>query len=117
MLFSSSLFKKDGRAFILFNGVPYTGPFISLLKRHGVTEVLFGIGNPAAVKTDELRISGEFLNLLHLLIACQNTDMTGMISVTNLFCHFSSPLSAEVLRHFSISVLSSSPVRAWASHR
>ena len=97
---------------MLFNGTPYTGPFISLLEGHGVAEILFGIGNPATVKTDEFRISGEFLNLLHLFIACQNTDMTGMISVTNLFCHFSSPLSAEVLRHFSISISSSSPAGA-----
>jgi len=99
---------------MLFNGTPYNGPFISLLEGHGIAEILFGISNPATVKTDEFRISGEFLNLLHLFIACQNTDMTGMISVTNLFCHFSSPLSAEVLRHFSISIFSSSPAGAWA---
>lgn len=74
---------------MLFNGTPYNGPFISLLEGHGIAEILFGISNPATVKTDELWMLGEFLNLLHLLIACQNTDMTGMLSVTNLFYHFS----------------------------
>jgi hypothetical protein len=76
---------------MLFNGAPYTGPFISLLKRHGVTEVLFGIGNPAAVEANKLRIFRQFLDLFELFVAGQHTDMDRMFAVTDLLCHHSPP--------------------------
>ena len=114
LLFPFSLFNKEGRISILLNGTPNTGPLVSLLERHGVTEILFTIGYPAAIKTDKLGLLSECLYFLKLLIARQNTDMTGMISTTNLFRHFSSPLPIEFLRRFSISVFSSSPAGAWA---
>jgi hypothetical protein len=78
---------------VLLNGNPYHGPFKSLFEGHGIAEILSGISNPATIKTDELWMLGEFFNLLHLLIACQHADMTGMLSVTNLFYHiFSSKM-------------------------
>jgi hypothetical protein len=60
----------------------------SILERHGVAEILFAVRNPAAIKANKLGGLGQPLDLIKLLIARQNTQVTGMVSITDESCHF-----------------------------
>jgi hypothetical protein len=87
--------KEDNVTVFSFCSILHWQKACGLFEGHGVTQIFLRIGNPATVKTDEPGILRQFLYLLHFLIACQNTDMTGMLSVTNLLFHFSPPPKIE----------------------
>ena len=67
-----------------------TRRFVSVFERHGVAEVVVTVGNPAAVEADILRVLGQFLDSINLVITGQNTQMSLMVALTLAFFHFGS---------------------------
>ena len=63
-----------------------------LVHWHWVTEVRLTVSNPAAVEADEFGVLCELFYLFELFIACQNTEMACMVSITYILAHISLPL-------------------------
>jgi hypothetical protein len=47
---------------------------------HGIAEVIVALGNPSAIKADEARRAGHVLDLLELAAACEDTQMSLVLS-------------------------------------
>jgi hypothetical protein len=60
----------------------------NLFEGHGIAEILLAVGNPATIEADLFRILRDPFNFLELSLACQNTDMTRMVSGTDVVAHF-----------------------------
>jgi hypothetical protein len=62
----------------------------SVLEGHRVAEVVVAVRNPSAVEADELRILGQFLDFVELVVADQDTEVTLMVALTIAFFHIGS---------------------------
>lgn len=60
-----------------------------LLQWHRVAEIRITVSNPPTIEANELRVFCNRLDLLEFFVACQNADMTRMISLALLFRHLS----------------------------
>jgi hypothetical protein len=58
-----------------------------LIERHGVAEVLFRVGDPAAVETNELRVFRELFNFLEHVLGRKDAKMTCVVSRANIVLH------------------------------
>ena len=58
-----------------------------LFEGHRVAQILLAVGNPAAIEADMFRIFRKPFNFVELSLACQNTDMTRMVSGTDVLAH------------------------------
>lgn len=54
---------------------------------HRIAEILFVVSNSAAVKTYIFRGVGNLFDLVELSFACQDADMTLMVSFACIFAH------------------------------
>jgi hypothetical protein len=59
-----------------------------LFEGHRVAEILLAVGNPATIEADMFRIFREHFYFLEFALACQNTDMTRMVSGADVPAHF-----------------------------
>ena len=52
---------------------PFAKSRLLVVEGHRITEIVVAVGYPPAVEANILRISGEFLNFINLVIADQHT--------------------------------------------
>jgi hypothetical protein len=60
---------------------------------HWIAEILFTVGNPAAVETDILGVFCHILDLLEKLLTRKHTEMPLVIALAYFFSHNFSPRS------------------------
>jgi hypothetical protein len=66
-----------------------------ILEGHGVAEVVVALGNPAAVEADVLRVLCQLFYFVKLVIACEDTQMTLMITLALCLFHSGSTISVS----------------------
>jgi|APFre7841882630_1041343.scaffolds.fasta_scaffold06226_3 hypothetical protein len=70
---------------------------MSLIERHGITEVLVRVSYPAAVEANEFWIFRELFNFVEQLFARQHADVAWVISAANAFLHVVLLIAAYVM--------------------
>jgi hypothetical protein len=66
-----------------------------LIERHGVAEVLVGIGDPAAVEANELGVFCKFFYFLEHVLGRQDAKMARVVSGANILFHVAPLLFLE----------------------
>lgn len=64
-----------------------------ILQRHRVAKVFIGVGDAAAIETDELRIFDELFYFIHFLITYENAEMSFVIAFAYIVVHIEYPYS------------------------
>ena len=81
-----------------------------ILEGHGVAEVVFVVGNPAAVEADVLRVLCKLFNFVKLIIAGQYTQMPLMITLALCLFHSGSTISVPSKNFNPFGIINTRPV-------
>jgi hypothetical protein len=66
-----------------------SGPVLSSIERHGITQIFMRISDTTAVEADILGVLRELFYFVEQLFTCQHAEMARMVACTDIFFHLS----------------------------